>query len=388
MDTESTLLFALGLTVAGAPALWFGIQCYRGLWRPWNVFMAYLGPALAWMGGGLLVVAAAVWIAWGAAVAGSVPAPDGTAWQWASTGLGALGAVGVVAGVVFAYWWMPAGLRPSWIRQIEGLEPVRAADGTPARLPAWTLASSAGPGRETGAPGGPGTTPGPHLRASAGPVLDQHQVDLLWRNFAARAPARAVADGSVGPLLEAGLIGRDGRATPEGLLLTQPRRTPSCVLHVLETVPGPAGQAVTARELRADVGPPGHACVFWQEERWPADQSQAEDARPVAARLGLSGGPGRKRLENTPYRVDAVAAAGLPAAVASFAQAGAQAGVGAEAMVEGTRWRLVTDAGVEVLWQYRDGALRGPDGLALDPGELEARIAAVVPPVPPGVSRR
>lgn len=101
-----------GLAVAGVCAAVFlavGAAHYRGAFRrlvdPW-LLSPYTGLALAWLGGGGLLVVASL----------AVPSTGGaTAVLSAVLGLAGIGAwaVGIV-GVL----WLPARLRPRWLREL------------------------------------------------------------------------------------------------------------------------------------------------------------------------------------------------------------------------------------------------------------------------------
>ena len=212
---------------------------------------------------------------------GAQPTPEGTWWQTLFTALAGAGVLVFVVGGVFSYGWMPAALRPRWIRELEGLSPITNDDGSPAQLPAWT-----------------GARRGQTLARSEGPLLGAEAADLMWRNYTVRVPM-GKPGGPSQMLSEFSLIASDGRATPAALLLMHPLRTPLAVVQVVEICPSPDN---TRRDLLAYLGKEGHACVAWQEAPWPLDPSQV-DNRKITAKLGLTLGPGARRKVNSPYRM-------------------------------------------------------------------------------------
>lgn len=344
--------FFLVLLLAGATALLWGIRCYRGQWRPWNRVRAYPGAAMAYLGVGLLFFAAACWVSLVADAFGAHATPEGTWWQTLFTALAGAGVLVFIVGLVFSRWWMPAVLRPRWVRELEGLSPITNDDGSPAQLPAWTAARR-----------------GQTLARSEGPLLGAEAADLMWRNYTVRVPM-GKPGGPSQTLSEFSLIASDGRATPSALLLMHPLRTPLAVVQVVEICPSPED---TRRDMIAYLGKEGHACVAWQEAPWPLDPGQV-DNRKITAKLGLTLGPGARRKANSPYRLDALPNSAVAESIAHF--------IG-EQPAPGTRWQVTTDSGAAVeLLEFSAGQLWDSRGVPVDADELPGRLVSMGLPGP------
>lgn len=271
---------------------------YRGLWRPLNVFLPYMGSGILFMGCGMLL--------WGgiALVAGALTDDGGRqlapALQWTFTAVGFAALVLFAAGAFFGYSHLPRRLRPRWMTDADGTTDPVANGGFGVSLPRWSAAAT-----------------GATLTSSRGPLLGPLAVDWLYRNWAGQGWARFGESASAAPLRALGMVDDAGRAVPEVLLASQPLQSEATTAYVVALQPDHETAETRAAEMILRLGG-RNAVVLWQEETWPTDQRNLDDDRGFRQRLGMLSGHGRRRKVNAAYRVDFVAPEAAAAWIVDF----------------------------------------------------------------------